>query len=146
MKKIKIAVMVLLLGTMALAAPRDGGIFKELNLTPEQTKQLENNRKESLKVMKDYQEKTRKEYETLFGELSKDNPNKSTVALSKKNILDLESKRLDSMIDNASGLKKVLTKEQFATFQKKQKNRGKTDRTDKAEKKAHTHTKDTTAK
>ncbi|MDR2428912.1 MAG: Spy/CpxP family protein refolding chaperone [Candidatus Margulisbacteria bacterium] len=132
MGKIKIGLAVMFLAAAVLAAPggtekgeRTGEFFKELNLTEAQTKQLDDNRKTAAKTMRDNQESARKEYGNLFDELAKDNPNTGRIAQIKLNILELESKRLDGMIDNASGLKKVLTKEQFAKFQEKQKERGK---------------------
>ncbi|MDR1453186.1 MAG: Spy/CpxP family protein refolding chaperone [Candidatus Margulisbacteria bacterium] len=129
MGKIKIGLAVMVLAALVLAAPggkekgerHSGEFFKELNLTDAQTKQLDDNRKAAAKAMQDNQENSRKEYGGLFDELAKDNPNAGRIAQIKLNILDLESKRLDNMIDNASGLKKVLTKEQFAKFQEKQK-------------------------
>jgi Spy/CpxP family protein refolding chaperone len=75
--------------------------------------------------MRDNQENARKEYSNLFNELAKDKPDAGRVAQIKQNILTLESKCPDSMINNANGLKKVLTKEQFTKFQEKQKGRGK---------------------
>ena len=131
MSKLKIGLAIIWLAAMVLALPAGEkdrydqrmNMFKDLNLTEAQTKQLENNRKEAMKTMQDNQEKTRKEYKSLFDELAKDNPDAGKVAKIKKNILELEAKRLDSMADNAASLKKVLTKEQFAEFQEKQKNR-----------------------
>ena len=140
MRKLKIGLAVILVTAAVLAAPggeKDGPehqhrmrMFKDLNLTEAQTKQLENNRKKAMQTMKDNQEKTRNEYKNLFDELSKDNPNNGRVAQIKRNILDLEAKRLDAMIDNATSLKRVLTKEQFAEFQERQKNRKAPERDD----------------
>ena len=133
MGKIKIGLAVMFLAAAVCAAPggkekgeqHTGEFFKELNLTEAHTKQLDDNRKAAAKTMRNNQESTRKEYGSLFDELAKDNPNTGRIAQVKQNILELESKRLDGIIDNASGLKKVLTKEQFAKFQEKQKERGK---------------------
>ncbi|MDR1324346.1 MAG: Spy/CpxP family protein refolding chaperone [Candidatus Margulisbacteria bacterium] len=132
MGKIKIGLAVMFLAAAVCAAPGDkekgshsGEFFKELNLTEVQTQQLENNRKTATKAMRDNQENARKEYGNLFDELAKDNPDAGRIAQIKLNILALESKRLDSIIDNNSGLKNVLTKEQFAKFQEKQKDRDK---------------------
>ncbi|GBR73443.1 hypothetical protein NO1_0826 [Candidatus Termititenax aidoneus] len=143
MGKIKIGLAVMLLAAAVCAAPggdrekggHAGEFFKELNLTEAQTQQLENNRKAATKAMQDNQKNARKEYGSLFDELAKDNPDTGRIAQIKLNILALESKRLDSIIDNNSGLKKVLTKEQFAKFQEKQKDRDKKWKDTKAEKK-----------
>ena len=133
MNKLKIGMAVMLLAAAVLAAPggdktkgadRKGEFHKSLNLTEAQTKQLENDRKASMQTMKENQEKTRKEYKNLFDELSKDNPNDSRVAQIRQNILDLEGKRLDAMIDNATSLKRVLTKEQFEEFERQKSQRG----------------------
>ena len=130
MSKLKTGMMVILLATVVLAAPggekgeKRGGMYKDLNLTEAQSKQLKSNREKSMEVMRDNQEKTRQEYQNLFAELAKNNYDNGKIAQIKKNILDLEAKRLDAMVDNAVSLKKVLNEEQFAKFQAKQKTYG----------------------
>ncbi|MDR1997775.1 MAG: periplasmic heavy metal sensor [Candidatus Margulisbacteria bacterium] len=120
----KIGMVILILTMVALAGPegkpdkpdqaeRGRQPFKELNLTAEQTQQLESNRKAVDKTMRDNRTKLAQEHKKLREELFKAAPSEAEIALSRKNILELEGLQLDNMIANARELRKVLTEEQL---------------------------------
>jgi Spy/CpxP family protein refolding chaperone len=104
------------------------GVFKELNLTPEQTKQLQTNRtaqrEESTQLRKSMKEKQTELQEALK------NPAVSRAAVEPivNQIKSLQTNLIDYRINGIFAVKAILTPEQFAKFQqmteKRQANRG----------------------
>lgn len=94
-----------------LLAQRDH--FKELKLTAEQNKRLNDRRKDRSKKMQGERSEMMKAHKALMDELDKEYPNHATLQRHKQTILDLESDRIDAMIENVTELKEVLTKEQY---------------------------------
>lgn len=93
------------------------GIFKELNLTPEQTKKLADNRK----AHRDETEKLRAAMKEKQGKLQEalKNPAVTRAAVEPlaNDIKSLEAQLVDQRINGIFAVKEILTPEQFAKFQ-----------------------------
>ena len=131
MKKTKIMMVVFLLAAVALAkSPMPdknknhedfkGSFYKELKLTDDQTKQLDELRKSREKDTRADRDKLQKAHQKLHDELFKDKPNQTDIEIYKQDIIALQAKQLDNMTQGMLDLKKVLTKEQQEILKKRQ--------------------------
>lgn len=94
--------------------------YKDLKLTAEQTKQLEELRKTREKDLGAERNKLQETQKKLREELFKDEPSLTDIEIYKQDIRTLQAKQLDDMTQNMLDLKKVLTKEQLQTLKTQQ--------------------------
>lgn len=92
------------------------GIFKELNLTPEQKKKLEDNRKAQGEEMARLREALKAKHEKLQQELNKPGVTRAAVAPLVNEIKSLQGKLIDHRINGIFAVKAILTPEQFVQF------------------------------
>jgi periplasmic protein CpxP/Spy len=92
------------------------GLFKELNLTPEQHKKLEDNRKARYQEMQELRGALKAAHEKLQGKLNNPAVTRATVEPEVKEINSLQRKMLNNRIDGILAVKAILTPEQFAKF------------------------------
>ena len=139
MKTAKIITVILLLAVTALAKPpaeprpgdrlevrREdrsgfrGSFYRELKLTPEQTKQLEALRKSGARTVQADREKLQRARQKLRQELFRDTPSLTDIEIYKQEIRTLQARELDNMTDEMLSLRKVLTKEQLEIMKRHQ--------------------------
>ena len=103
------------------------GIFKELNLTQEQQKKLEENRKAQRAEMSKLHEAIKEKQAKLQEELKNPGATRSTVLPLVNEIKSLQAQLIDHRINGIFAVKGILTQEQFVKFQslieKRQENR-----------------------
>ncbi len=103
------------------------GIFKELNLTPEQQKKLEENRKAQREDVTKLQQAIKEKHAKLREELKNPGSTRSTVEPLVNEIKSLQAQLIDHRINGIFAVKEILTPEQFVKFQgmieKRQENR-----------------------
>jgi Spy/CpxP family protein refolding chaperone len=131
MKKIKSVVVgltVVLLATNAAYAQQQstdkqggngkkGEIFKELNLTAEQDKKLQENRLTERQEMMGLRNSMKEKQEQLQKVLEDSNTTKATVEPLAAEIKALQGQLVDHRINAIFAVKEILTPEQFAKFQ-----------------------------
>jgi Spy/CpxP family protein refolding chaperone len=100
-----------------------GRIFEELNLTPEQKKQLEDNRAAQRQDAEKLFTAMRQKQEELRQALDNPAATEKSVAALVNEIKALQAKQLDNRIKGIFAAKKILTPEQFAKFQEMAKER-----------------------
>ncbi len=112
-----LALMLFLSCAAANAAERiPAGIFKDLNLSTDQEKQMRalferqrDDEKKNFEKIRGLQEKLEKEF-------LKDHPDESNIRSTANNIKIIQTKLLDEHFDHLLALRKVLTQEQFKKF------------------------------
>lgn len=92
-------------------------IFKELNLTPEQEKKLEENRKSQYEEIRNLHKALRDKQDKLQQELKNPAVTPAKVAPLVKEIKSLQGQLIDIRIKGIFAVKAILTPEQFAKFQ-----------------------------
>lgn len=92
-------------------------LFKELNLTPEQRQQLEENRKAQREEMLSTRKAMEKSHAKLQEAMKDPAVTKSTVEPIVNEMKALQAKMIDGRIDGIFAVKQILTPEQFAKFQ-----------------------------
>jgi Spy/CpxP family protein refolding chaperone len=131
MKNIKLSVCtlaVIFLATGTLYAQQPGQmpkrgkemkaqIAKELNLTPEQEKKLEENRKVQREQMANLLKALKEKQEKLQEALNNPAAKKTTVEPLASEIKSLQAQLFDARISGIFAVKEILTPEQFAKFQ-----------------------------
>jgi len=131
MNKIKLVVFglaVVLLATGSVYAQPDrecrGGergqredVFKALNLTPEQQKKLDDNRKAQRDDVKNIFTAIKEKQLKLQDELKKPDINKAAVDSLANEIKSLQGQLVDHRINGILAVKGILTPEQFSKFQ-----------------------------
>ena len=115
---IKIIPALLILCAVLLAAPPTAN-HKGLDLTPEQSKKIEANRKATTEKVRGHQQQIQQEYRKLNEEMQRSKPDTKKLQSIKKNILKLEEARLNEMIKNEKELNKILTTEQREQLRKR---------------------------
>ena len=92
------------------------GIFKELNLTPEQKKKLEDNRKAQHQEAQKFRETLRADQEKLQAKLEDPAVTRGDVEPLVSEIKSLQAKLTDNRINGIFAVKAILTPEQFVKF------------------------------
>lgn len=110
-------------------------VFKELNLTPEQKKKLEDNRKAQHQEAQKFREALRANHKELQAKLKDSAVTRGDVEPLVSEIKSLQAKLTDNRINGIFTVKTILTPEQFVKFnqliEKQMKNRkGKNSRGD----------------
>ncbi|MCX5707429.1 MAG: Spy/CpxP family protein refolding chaperone [Candidatus Omnitrophica bacterium] len=130
MKRTRVTVIGLAIVFLALSAAyaqgqekyRQGGqgkkesIFKELKLTPEQEKKLEDNRKAQQQEMQDLREALKANHEKLQVKLKDPAVTRAAIEPLVNEIKSLQAKLIDHRINGIFAVKTILTPEQFAKF------------------------------
>jgi len=93
-----------------------GKIFKELNLTPEQKKKLEDNRKAQSEETAKLREAIKQAHEKLQKELNNPGITRAAVEPLVKELKSLDAKLVDHRINGIFAVKSILTPEQFVQF------------------------------
>ncbi|MFH1441519.1 MAG: Spy/CpxP family protein refolding chaperone [Candidatus Omnitrophota bacterium] len=96
---------------------RKGRIFEKLNLTPEQQKSLEGNRKIQREKMKELRAAMKEKQEQLQQALREPSADKASVEPIVNEIKTLQAQSLEYRIDGILAVKQILTPEQYAQFQ-----------------------------
>ncbi len=94
-----------------------GNIFKELNLTPEQQKKLEENRDIQRVEMKKTRSEIKEKHGELRGKLKNPDITRTAVEPLVNEIKSLQLQLIDHRINGIFTVKEILTKEQFIKFQ-----------------------------
>jgi Spy/CpxP family protein refolding chaperone len=114
---VMLAVMLFVLCAAANAAERiPSGIFKGLNLSADQEKQMRTLFERQRGDEKKKFEKIRGLQENLDEEFLKDRPDESKIKSTVNTIKNIQTELLDEHFDNLLALRKVLTPEQFRKF------------------------------
>jgi Spy/CpxP family protein refolding chaperone len=92
------------------------GIFKELNLTPEQKKKLEENRTAQGEQTAKLRAAIKQEREKLQKELNNPDVTRAAVEPLVKELKSLDAKLIDNRINGIFAVKAILTPEQFVKF------------------------------
>jgi len=92
------------------------GIFKELNLTPEQKKKLEENRKAQGEERNRLREAVKEKHGKLQQELNRPDVTRAAVEPLVKELKSLDAQLVDNRINGIFAVKAILTPEQFAQF------------------------------
>lgn len=127
-KRIVIGLAIVFLATSMAYAQLQGGskqhndkqrerIFKELNLTPEQQKKLEENRKVQREDIAKLQQAIKEKHAKLQEELKNPGVTRSTVEPLVNDIKSLQAQLIDRRINGIFTVKEILTPEQFVKFQ-----------------------------
>ena len=85
---------------------------KELKLTDTQKAQVKAHREKHQAEMKDTMKQLREKQEALMKELQKPDSDKIIVEALKKDLKELNAKRIDGMVEGISEMKQILTPEQ----------------------------------
>ncbi len=93
-----------------------GKIFKELKLTPEQEKKLEDNRKAQQEEMLKLREAVKANHEKLQAKLKDPAVTRGAIEPLVSEIKSLQAKLIDHRINGIFAVKAILTPEQFAKF------------------------------
>lgn len=139
MKKISLMVVALVVVSLALSAvyaygedgcrkPEGKGkgkerVFQELNLTPEQKKQLEVNRSAQRQETEKLFNAIKQKQEQLRQALNNPAATQSSIAPLANEVKSLQAELLDNRIRGILAVKTILTPEQFVKFQEMAKNR-----------------------
>ena len=91
-------------------------IWDQLNLTPEQKKQLEENKAKNREAMKAVFEKMKSYRESLKTELMKPELDMNKINGIQAQIKALQSQMVDDRLNSILGVRSVLTREQFEKF------------------------------
>jgi Spy/CpxP family protein refolding chaperone len=91
-------------------------IFKELNLTPEQKKKLEDNRTAQDQELSRLRAAMKEKHQKLQQELNKPEVTRAAVEPLVNEIKSLQEKLLDHRINGIFAVKTILTPEQFVNF------------------------------
>lgn len=91
-------------------------IWDQLNLTPEQKKQLEENKAKNRESMRTTFEKMRSCRDSLKDELMKPELDMNKINGVQSQIKSLQSKIVDDSLNSVLGVRKILTHEQFEKF------------------------------
>lgn len=94
-----------------------GGVFKELKLTPEQQKKLEENRKAQREEITKLRMAIKEKQQKLQEELKNPVVTKAAVEPIVNEIKSLQAQLIDHRISGIFAVKEILTPEQFAKFQ-----------------------------
>ncbi len=94
-----------------------GGIFKELNLTAEQSAKLAQNRQAQRQEMLALRSAMKEKQEKLQQELKNPAATKATVEPLVTEIKSLQAQLIDHRVNGIFAVKEILTPEQFAKFQ-----------------------------
>jgi Spy/CpxP family protein refolding chaperone len=94
-------------------------LMKELNLTPEQEKQMAQQREQNKEKRKEIFTKMKEARAKLKEELNKPASNVNVIEKLKTQIKDAQGQMVDQEVEGILGLKKILTSEQFKTFSEK---------------------------
>lgn len=94
-----------------------GRIFKELNLTPEQQKKLEENRKAQGEEMTNLRTAIKEKQTKLQEELKNPAVTKAIVESLVNEIKSLQAQLIDHRINGIFAVKEILTPEQFVKFE-----------------------------
>lgn len=108
-------------------ADKKGGIFKELNLTAEQKKLLDENKAGHREAAKGLFEETKKYRDALSQEIEKPAVDMNKINQIQSQLKALQGKMADERLSSILEVKKILTPEQFAKFSssmKRQKDKG----------------------
>jgi Spy/CpxP family protein refolding chaperone len=130
MKRTRVSVMVLAVVFLAVSAAcaqekgknhqgeqgKKENIFKELNLTPEQKKKLDENRVAQDQELSKLHSAVREKYEELEKDLKDPAVTKAAVAPLINQIKSLQLQLIDNRINGIFEVKAILTPEQFAKF------------------------------
>jgi len=100
-----------------------GKLAKKLNLTEEQQKRLEENRKKQYEIMAELFKALKEEREKLRIELEKSDTNREKIKPIVENIKSLQAKILDQRIEGIFAIREILTPEQLNKFIELTKNR-----------------------
>lgn len=92
-------------------------VFKELNLTPEQQKKLEGNRKAQQEEMVKLHKAIEEKQAQLQGKLKDPAITRAAVEPILNNVKSLQAQLIDHRINSIFAVKEILTQEQFAKFQ-----------------------------
>jgi protein CpxP len=98
-------------------------VFQELNLAPEQKKQLEVNRSAQRQETEKLFNAIKQKQEQLRQALNNSETTQSSIAPLANEIKSLQAELLDNRIRGILAVKAILTPEQFAKFQEMAKNR-----------------------
>jgi Spy/CpxP family protein refolding chaperone len=93
-----------------------GKLFKELKLTPEQEKKLEDNRKAQQEQLSSLREALKTNHNKLQAKLKDPAVTRSAVEPLVSEIKSLQAKLVDNRIDGIFAVKSILTPEQFVKF------------------------------
>jgi Spy/CpxP family protein refolding chaperone len=91
-------------------------IFKELNLTPEQKKKLEDNRMAQDQELSRLRAAMKEKHRKLQQELNKPDVTRAAVEPLVREIKSLQDKLIDHRINGIFAVKTILTPEQFVNF------------------------------
>lgn len=91
-------------------------IYSQLNLTPEQKKDLENNKLANREKRKALFEKMRSQKEALNQELMKADLDMAKIIEIQNNIKALQSQIADERLESILAVRKILSAQQFASF------------------------------
>jgi len=139
MRNVKIALMAVMAAGMLMAgaayadgdqgpqnAPRDGKMqakhdefFKDLGLTDEQKKSLEDNRSKNRKAMQAMAQTMRDKMAQMHQELQKDNLDTGKVNQIQGELKTLQSQMMDQRLAGILEVRKILTPDQFKKFSQK---------------------------
>ncbi len=108
-------------------------IYSQLNLTPEQKKEIENNKLANREKRKALFEKMRAQKEALNQELMKTDLDMAKITEIQNNIKALQSQIVDERLESVLAVRKILSAQQFAGFiaqmeKSRQERRGKEDK------------------
>ena len=92
-------------------------MFKELNLTPEQQKKLDENREVQRLEMEKLHNALKEKQAKLQEELKNSAVSKATLEPLVNEIKSLQAKLIDNRVNGILAVKEILTPEQFAKFQ-----------------------------
>jgi Spy/CpxP family protein refolding chaperone len=95
---------------------KKGNIYRELRLTPDQEKRLEDNRKAQHEEMQRLREAYKADLEKLQVKLKDPAVTRAAVAPLVNEIKVLKAKQVDSMVNGIFLVKSILTPEQYARF------------------------------
>lgn len=91
-------------------------IWDQLNLTPEQKKQLEDNKAKNKEVMKAIFETIKSLRESLKAELMKPELDMNKISAIQSQIKPLQNQMTDNRLNSILEVRKIMTREQFAKF------------------------------
>ena len=96
--------------------PRGEGIFKELNLSPEQQQKLKDNRNAHKEKMKQIISALKEQHKKLTAEMAKAQVTRQSLEPIAQEIKSLQAQLVDLRIENMLALKAILTPEQYQKF------------------------------
>lgn len=92
------------------------GLFKELNLTEEQRKQLDDNRKKNREAMETLRKSMREYKDQMRQELQKETLDMNKINGLQEQIKEAQAKIIDNRLHGILEVHKILTPEQFKKF------------------------------